>query len=161
MEGEVDPTDAAFVHPDGPDAYSRLDWRRRLVDVAIPKPNKGWIRATRQVLGMSRQQLANRMGVSLRRISQIEDGEQREAIKLDTLRRAAEALDCELVYAIVPRGSHEETITRRATTHPMNSSERVVHTMRLENQEPAPEVAKRLAADRAAELTAAGNLWDD
>lgn len=131
-----------------------------LVDVAIPAPNKGWIRATREALGMSRQQMADRMGVSVRRIPQIEQGEQREAIKLDTLRRAAEALDCELVYAIVPRGSYDETIERQATTHATHSASRVAHTMRLENQEPAPEMLERLVAERTAELLESGKLWD-
>ena len=131
-----------------------------LVGVAIPRPNKGWIAATREAPGMSRQQMADRMGVSVRRIPQIEEGEQRQAIKLDTLRRAAEALDCELVYAIVPRGSYDETIERQAATHPAHSASRTAHTMRLENQEPAPEVVARLVAEHTAELLESGRLWD-
>ncbi|MCP3934821.1 MAG: mobile mystery protein A [Actinomycetia bacterium] len=130
-----------------------------LVGVAIPPPNKGWIKATREALGMSRQQMADRMGVSVRRIPQIEEGEQRQAIKLDTLRRAAEALDCDLLYAIVPRGSYDETIERQAATHPTHSASRAAHTMRLENQEPGPEVLARLVAEHTAELLESGKLW--
>ena len=130
-----------------------------LVGVAIPRPNKGWIAATREALGMSRQQMADRMGVSVRRIPQIEEGEQRQAIKLDTLRRAAEALDCELVYAIVPRGSYDETIERQAAARSTHRVARAAHTMRLENQEPEPEVVARLVAEHTAELLESGELW--
>lgn len=131
-----------------------------LLDVSVAAPNKGWIRATREALGMTRRQMASRMGVSERRVPQLEEAEIREAIKLDTLRRAAEALDCELVYAIVPKGSYDEAIERQALTHPNHGADRVAHTMRLENQEPGAEALSRLVAARTTDLLESGRLWD-
>ena len=63
---------------------------------------------------MSSRQLAARMGVSQPAVSQLERSEVAGRIQLDSLRRAAAALDCDLVYSLVPRASLEETLDARA-----------------------------------------------
>jgi predicted DNA-binding mobile mystery protein A len=50
------------------------------------------------------------------------------------LRRAAEALDCTLVYALVPNSSLEAVIEARARKIATRELHRVSHTMRLEAQ---------------------------
>jgi predicted DNA-binding mobile mystery protein A len=98
-------------------------------------PPKGWIRAIRDVLGMSSQQLANR--ATVRSSQTVDDWEKKEAndsIQLKTLRRAAEAMDCVLIYAFVPKTSLEETVRSRARKIAMRDLGRVIHTMRLEDQ---------------------------
>lgn len=50
------------------------------------------------------------------------------------LREAAEALDCELVYALVPRRPLEETVRQRASQIAEKKLSRLNHTMRLEAQ---------------------------
>ena len=60
------------------------------------------MREARQLLG---QQLAKRMGVSAPRISVLERDEQKGAVTLKMMARAAEALECDFVYALVPKTS--------------------------------------------------------
>ncbi len=72
------------------------------------RPPSGWIKQVRTTLGISGQQMAKRMGVSPSRISQIESAEVEDRVSIKSLRQAAKALGCELVYAIVPRKIKEK-----------------------------------------------------
>jgi ABC-2 type transport system ATP-binding protein len=63
----------------------------------------GWLRALRQMLEIPVDEFAQRLGVSRREIFRLEKSEEESRIQLGTLRRAAEALDCELIYALTPR----------------------------------------------------------
>jgi predicted DNA-binding mobile mystery protein A len=62
-----------------------------------------WVRALRQGLGITAVEFARRLGVSRREVFRLEKSEEESRIMLGTLRRAAEALDCELIYALTPR----------------------------------------------------------
>ncbi|MFQ5417727.1 MAG: helix-turn-helix domain-containing protein, partial [Myxococcota bacterium] len=70
----------------------------------LMRPRRGWVRAIREALGMNGRQLAERIGIARSHLSQIESAEARDSVSLRTLRRVADALGCELVYAFVPRG---------------------------------------------------------
>ena len=105
-------------------------------------PPKGWIRAIRDAIGMTGGQLASRLGVRPQTIDAIEKSEAAGSIQLNTLRRAAEALDCALVYALVPRTSLDSTVNQRARKIAVRDLQRVAHTMKLEAQttgDPATE----------------------
>jgi predicted DNA-binding mobile mystery protein A len=78
------------------------------------RPQKGWIRAVRNALGLTAQQLADRMGVSQPTVQRLESSETRDAIQLSSLRKAAAALDCRLVYALVPREGLDEVYREAA-----------------------------------------------
>jgi predicted DNA-binding mobile mystery protein A len=67
------------------------------------RPPRGWIRAIREALGMTSAQLGKRLGVSQPTALAYEKGEMSKSITLDSLERAAHALDCRLVYALVSR----------------------------------------------------------
>jgi predicted DNA-binding mobile mystery protein A len=67
-------------------------------------------------------------------IESIEKSEAAGTIQLNTLRRAAEALDCTLVYALVPNNSLEAVVDARARRIAIRELQRVAHTMRLEAQ---------------------------
>jgi len=70
---------------------------------------EGWLRAIRQAVGVPVDEVARRMGVSKWEIFRMEVAEKESRIRLGTLRQAAAALDCELVYALTPRqGTLEE-----------------------------------------------------
>src|SRR5262245_57390023 len=71
-------------------------------------PPRGWIRAIRDALGMTGVQFARRLRVRPQSLDAVERSEANGTIQLKTLRRAAEALDCTLVYALVPNSSLEE-----------------------------------------------------
>ncbi len=100
----------------------------------MQRPHKGWIRAVKEALGMSSKQLAARLGVSPPRITALEKSEVEETVTLASLRRAAEALDCALVYSFVPKGSFEEVLQTRARRIAAEIIGKVDHTMRLEAQ---------------------------
>ena len=76
------------------------------------RPPKGWIRAIRQALGISAGELARRLGTSRQLPLQMEKGEAEDRITLKSLRAAANALDCDLVYALVPRADSSSRTER-------------------------------------------------
>lgn len=98
-------------------------------------PPKGWIRSIRDALGMSGVQLAKRLCVSPQTVEAMEKSEAAGKIQLNTLRRAAEAMDCALVYALVPRTSLENMVETRARRIALTDLARVSHTMKLEDQD--------------------------
>ena len=97
-------------------------------------PPKGWIRAIRDALGMSAPQLGTRLGVKPQSVADLEKSEAYGTIQLKTLRKAAEALDCTLVYALAPNSSLEDAVQRRAREIARKEMERIGHTMDLEAQ---------------------------
>ncbi|MEO8627875.1 MAG: mobile mystery protein A [Betaproteobacteria bacterium] len=100
----------------------------------LARPPRGWLRAIRDAVGMTAVQMATRLGVSKSRVMAMEKAEQRDAITLATLRRAAEALDCTLVYGLVPNTSLYKTVRDRARKIAVERVARVHHTMKLEDQ---------------------------
>lgn len=98
------------------------------------RPPKGWLRAIRDALGMTTGQFAGRLGVSQPRVVQLEKAEIDGSITLNTLERAAAALGCRLVYAIVPEHSLDDTIRQRANLVADRQLASIEQTMRLENQ---------------------------
>jgi len=98
------------------------------------RPAKGWIRAIRNAFGMTAEQLGERMGVSQPTVQGLETSEADDAIQLKTLRRAAEALGCELVYALVPKASLEATYNAAAQALARRELGRIDHSMALEDQ---------------------------
>ena len=97
-------------------------------------PPKGWIRALRDALGMSSAQLGKRLGKRSQSVDDWEEAEADGSIKLKTLRQAAEALECKLVYALVPKTTLIETVNTRKRKIAMRALKRVAHTMKLEDQ---------------------------
>ncbi len=83
---------------------------------------------------MTGAQLGTRIGVRPQTVESIEKSEAAGTIQLNTLRRAAEALDCTLVYALVPNSSLEAVVEARARKIATRELQRVAHTMRLEAQ---------------------------
>jgi predicted DNA-binding mobile mystery protein A len=73
------------------------------------RPQKGWIRAIREAVGVSAAELGRILGTSRQLPLQFEKAEAEGSITLKSLRNVANALDCDLVYALVPRaGSMRE-----------------------------------------------------
>lgn len=110
------------------------EWRR--LDPA--RPHRGWLRAIRETLGMTYKDIADRMGVTQSTASGFEMREANDSITLGSLRRAAEAMNCCLVYAIVPETTLEQMARDQAARIVDERLARVGHTMRLENQAVPP-----------------------
>ncbi len=98
-------------------------------------PVRGWIRAIRAALGMSSAQLAKRLGVKQPSVVALEQSEMKGTIELATLRRVAAALDCTLVYSLVPNAPLEVVVRDRARLFARQRLEPIEHSMQLEDQE--------------------------
>ena len=83
---------------------------------------------------MSTAQLAKRLGIKQPSVFELEQSEAKGTIELATLRRVAEALDCTLVYALVPNKSLEAIVSDRARAFARRRREPVEHSMLLEDQ---------------------------
>lgn len=120
-------------------------------------PQKGWIRAVRDALGMTAAQLAARIGVTGASVRSMEETEVTGGIRLSSLRRAAEAMDCTLVYAFIPNDSLQGSVEQQAKRVLRAQSVRTRQTMALEDQDSylsATAVDAQLQA-----IIESGGLW--
>jgi predicted DNA-binding mobile mystery protein A len=101
---------------------------------AFAAPARGWIKAIREGLGMSTRQLAGRLNISQPSVTALEQSEAKGSIELASLRRVAEALDCTLVYALVPKKPLEAMVRDRARAFLRRRREPIEHSMALEDQ---------------------------
>ena len=129
----------------------------------VARPKMGWIRTIREALGMTTGQLAKRLGVVQQRISAIEDAEQRGALKLSTLDEAAQALNCKLVYFLIPIDPLESMLKHRAHTVAKRRLDLSTHSMDLEAQGVSPEEQHRQLEELVKELLTKRprDLWDE
>ncbi len=126
-------------------------------------PSVGWLKAIRSALGITLQQLGTRLSISKQAASTIEQREQDGSITLNSLRQAANALDMELVYGLVPKdGSLEALIDRKARELAIQIVSRTSNTMKLEDQENSKERIKKAIEERTEELKREmpKALWD-
>ncbi|MBZ5509243.1 MAG: mobile mystery protein A [Acidobacteriia bacterium] len=144
-------------------AQSRAHLDQRLSDFGpvarYTPPVKGWIRAMREALGMTAEQLARRLGVKQPSVIQMEQSEAKGSIELATLRRVADAIDCTLVYAFVPKKSLEETIRARARNFIRRRRAPVEHSMLLEDQT-AQGKAEDARLDELIRETSPSRFWE-
>ncbi len=115
---------------------SHLDQRFRELGptTRYAPPVRGWIRALREGLGMTTAQLAKRLGIRQPSVVALERSEAKGTIELATLRRVAEALDCTVVYALLPNQPLETTVHDRARAFARRRHAPVEHSMLLEDQ---------------------------
>jgi predicted DNA-binding mobile mystery protein A len=125
-------------------------------------PSAGWIKAIRQALGMTTAQFGHRMGVSQPRAVELEQAEADRSVTLKSLERAAEALGCTLVYALVPKEPLEDRIQQQAERVARAHMAAAGHSMRLEDQGTGKAVEAREIKRLAAELLTRrpARLWD-
>src|ERR1700681_4556552 len=67
------------------------------------RPWKGWLAAMREISGLSLRGLAARLHTPHQLVAALEKSEAADRITLKKLRQTADALGCELVYALVPK----------------------------------------------------------
>lgn len=127
----------------------------------VERPPRGWIRALRDALGMSSTELAARIGVTQSRVPAMEQAEVSGSIRLDTLERAARALDCRLVYALVPNSPLEDTVQAQARHRAERHLADVAHSMRLEDQAVTGTFAAEQIDELAARFVDRRGLWSE
>jgi len=99
-----------------------------------PPPVRGWIRAIRDALGMTGEQLARHIGVKKQRVTALEKGEVEGTATINSMKKAAAAMDCVFVYALIPRDSLENNVERHARKYAEKIHKAVQHSMTLEQQ---------------------------
>lgn len=122
-------------------------WRK----AALPSPPPaGWIQTIREALGMTATALAKPLNMTGAGLRGIEASEAHERITLATLRKVADALDCDLRYALVPRQPLDDKLMDRAKSVLAEQMRPVAHSMALEDQ----KVDDREAMDKYLESAA-------
>lgn len=146
---------------------------RRMLDAnlkSIPKdlatPKAGWVRSIREALGMTREQLGKRMhsssgkrGVSISAVQSLERTEVEGTASLDSLERAARAMGCKLVYAIVPNDSLEDIAQKKAASIAAEVVASTRQTMLLEGED-IGNAESASVLENAKSLIGTSSLWE-
>jgi predicted DNA-binding mobile mystery protein A len=143
-------------------ARARLDERFKAMEPSVrqSQPVRGWIKAIREAFGMTAEQLAKRLGVKQPSVVALEQSEAKGTIELATLRRVAEALDCTLIYALVPNKPLEQTVRERARLFAHRRREPIEHSMALEDQKVQRKETEALIDEMLRE-TNPRRFWDE
>jgi predicted DNA-binding mobile mystery protein A len=118
-------------------------------------PPSGWIKSVRDALGVNTRQLAKLVGVEHSTISRLEKRESEGKASLEVIDKVARAMDCKLVYAIVPNPpftSLENILDTKANDLALKLNQDVEHSMQLEKQGTNPDDYKMQVEILAREL---------
>jgi predicted DNA-binding mobile mystery protein A len=119
----------------------------------VAVPPTGWIKAIRTAVGMSMQQLGNKLSISKQAVLDMEKREKEGTITLKSLREAAGALDMQLVYGFVPNdGSLDALIEKRARALATEIVMRTATTMKLEDQANSKKRIRKAIEERTASI---------
>lgn len=119
----------------------------------VASPPTGWIKAMRAAVGMSLQQLGNKLSITRQSVLDIERREKDGSITIRALRDTADALDMKLVYGFVPKDSSlEALIDRKAKELATQIVLRTSNTMKLEDQENTKKRIQRAIQERTTSI---------
>ncbi len=128
----------------------------------LEMPKNGWIKTLREYFGMTVHNLANRVGVVRSRVAAIEKAEVNKSIKLETMEKVANALNCDFVYALVPREDLDGFLRKSAEHKAIILVKQLNDTMGLEDQsvdaEELDEQKKQIIKEL---LKTPKNIWND
>lgn len=128
---------------------------------SLETPSGGWVHTIRTALGMTQAQLARRLGMKAASVSALEKREAAGTATVASLRKAAEALDCDLRIAFVPRTGLQRAVEEQARRKASEERNRIVHSMRLEAQDTGVARSLAEAVDVESWLTGrAREIWD-
>jgi len=151
----------------------KLKNQRQLVDSKLSPflglrdvmPNQGWLKTVRMALGLTSAQLAKKIGTQAPGINQFENNEVTKKATLGSLDRAARAMNCRLVWAIVPEpgyGSLSEIVEYRARRLAEKTVRTVDQTMKLESQGIHSEDSSKKIIELTMDLIREGDsrIWE-
>jgi predicted DNA-binding mobile mystery protein A len=131
--------------------------------VQVPHPDIGWLKTVRISLGMSLQQVADKLAITKQSVQEIETREKEGSITLYNLKETANALDMQLVYGLVPKdGTIEDLIERKAKELALRIVSRTSNTMKLEDQENSKQRLQKAIEERTTIIKneLPKSLWD-
>lgn len=107
----------------------------------------GWIRYMRKNLSMTIRQLSERANISRPTAAQSEKREVEGKVTLETLKKMAKALECEFVYAFIPKNDINSTLEKKA----IEKAEKVIQSHKFS--------ADHDIHNLALELLEKGDIW--
>ena len=144
-------------------AQARRELDRRFAAANInpirARPRGGWIRAIRGGLGMSQEVLAARLRIATPSLAKLEKNELSETISIGKLAEVARAMDCQLVYALVPNTSLDQVIQEQAERVAAKTLGYVATTMDLEDQSVGPDRLSDQLATQARKVIETNRQW--
>ncbi len=146
--------------------------QRRLIDAKLASflgmreaslPN-GWLKAVRGALGLTAFQLAERMKVKTSDVLHLESREASKSATLASLDRAAQAMNCRLVWTIVPEQGYDSLsgiVEKRAKKLAFKLVKDVDRSMKLEAQGVSDDASNQQAEELAQDLIRNGDarIW--
>lgn len=118
----------------------------------------GWIKQVREALGMTLGKLGEACKLAPSTIAQAERGEVAGKITVETLRKTAEAMNCDFVYAFVPKSDLNLFLEKKA----YEKAKRILQTadlhMSLEDQKVKVSLETRIQRLKS-QLIAEGKVW--
>lgn len=108
---------------------------------------------------MSQAVLAQRLGVSSAAVNKLERAEGYGGITIGKLAEVAGALDCHLVYALVPNSTLEQTVNAQARSQAAQLLGYAARTMELEAQDIDRDRRAEAVERYAQGLISSGELW--
>ena len=126
-------------------------------------PPNGWIKAIRNGIGMSMEQLGKKLSITKQAVMDIEKREKKGAITIKSMQEIAKVIDMKFVYGFVPNaGSLEQMIETRSLEIATKIVQRTSTTMKLEDQVNSKERIEKAIKERAAEIInkTPKILWD-
>ncbi|MCC7045833.1 MAG: helix-turn-helix domain-containing protein [Alphaproteobacteria bacterium] len=113
-------------------------------------PVGGWLRSVREMLGISLKDAARNAGITPQSLLATEKGELRGSVSLASMGRAANAIGCDFVCFVMPRGGTMEELHDKIARHRAKADlDRTARTMALENQALSPKRLEDIARDHA------------
>jgi len=119
-----------------------------------------WIKYIRQALNMSPSQLAERMNIAPSSLHQLERQEAQDKISLQSLKKAAEAMDCDFIYAFVPRVSVKEIVETQARKRALEIIKDSKLQMEYEDQAVDEKESDEQFKELCEKLKTSKKLWD-
>lgn len=141
-------------------ALTQIERRLRKLRIAFSdsKVRPGWIRHMRHALGITLQKLAERTQVSKASIAQAERNESKGKITVETLKKIAAAMECEFVYAFVPKENIKSILKKKALAKSRQIIFEADTHMTLEDQRVEQDINARIE-QLAITLIERGDVW--
>jgi predicted DNA-binding mobile mystery protein A len=118
----------------------------------------GWIGYMRRAMCMTLGTLAGAAKLSQATVQQIEKREIFGKVTLATMRKIAASMDCEFIYAIVPKRELQDLLKSKAAMKAARIIREADVHMTLEDQKVSEDIKDRIERV-AGDLLAKGDIW--
>lgn len=100
----------------------------------LERPQAGWLKTIRKALGMTQTQVGKKLSRSPQAIDRLEKSEKKQTITLNSLDEVAQALNCRVVYLLIPEKPILEQVEQQMQKKAHAILAHVHHSMTLEQQ---------------------------